>query len=100
MASTHQWPQLACDAPNASTHHQNFQLIIDKLIGTYNLIEKKKLSKNLKPTINKQPNSYWPHTCITLLIPKLVLHIMTQIDMVVNITLNNNQYPLDWFKTH
>jgi hypothetical protein len=45
MASTHQWPQLACDAPNASTHHQNFQLIIDKLIGTYNLIEKKNWAK-------------------------------------------------------
>jgi hypothetical protein len=40
------------------------------------------------------------HTYITSLVPKLVLRIITHMDMVANIALDNNQYPWDWFKKH
>jgi hypothetical protein len=59
----------------------NLQPVINKQMQKLELVTllKKTLNKNLKPILNKQPNSYWPRTCITSLIPKLVLCIMTHI---------------------
>jgi len=78
----------------------NLQLINNAKFRTCNFIEKKNLNKNRDPIINKQPNSYYPHTYITSLILELLLHIMTHINIIVDIGLDNNQYLMDWFKIH
>jgi hypothetical protein len=59
------------------------------------ILEEDKL--NLK---QKNPKAIKPHTYIISFVLELVLYIITHMFMAIKQTLNNNQYPWDWFKTH
>ncbi len=48
----------------------------------------------------KNSKAIKPHTCIISFVLELVLCIITCMVKAVEITLDNNQYPRDWLKTH
>ncbi len=48
----------------------------------------------------KNPKSIKPYTCIISFMLELVLYIITHMLMATKLTLDNNQYLWDWFKTH
>ncbi len=59
------------------------------------ILEEDKL--NLK---QKNPIAIKPYAYVISFVLELMLYIITHMLMATELTLNNNQYPWDWFKTH